>query len=296
VVFIALSFSLAWIERAAFVNAKIPPLLTYIGAAFLVVGQFYALRLSSQAWEVWPAYTAGLCALFVLLAWLLRRPPVQGVYGVPLHWVGACLMILPLAGATYLTQPFLAAATYAIAGITYATDAVFRRNLRLGYLAGGAFIVGFWYLLRFYNIEELQVYAMPLGLGLLVIGWLERRRGGRLFYLLPTLLGLIILMGSAFYQSFEAVIYAVLLLVESLAAIACGIRFHSRVFVQLGVLALIVNAVAQLGPAYVELPRWIQLGSIGAILLGGGLVALFRREKLLAARKRLTDEWRLWEV
>jgi hypothetical protein len=107
---------------------------------------------------------------------------------------------------------------------------------------------------------------------------------------------LIVLMGSAFYQSLGAVLYAALLMVESLAALAWGMRIHSRGYVQLGVLALIANAVAQFGPGFVSLSRWVQLGVIGTILLGGGLFALFQREKLLATRKRFTDEWKRWDA
>ena len=291
VVFAMLALGLAWVERVTFVNAKFPPLLTYLGAALIFIGHFYVIDLSSRALRVWPAYTAGLCALFVLLAWLLRHEPVRGVYGTPLRRAGVWLMLVPLSGSVFIFEPLLVAVTFAIAGVTYATDAAVRRILRLGYLAGGAFIVVIWAILLFFDVEELQAYVMPLGLGLLALGWIERRRGGSW----PTILGLLILMGSLFYQSLDAVIYAVLLLVESLAALAWGMRIHTRGYVQLGILALVANAIAQLGPGFVELSRWIQLGVIGGILLGGGLVALFRREQLLATRKRLVDEWRQWE-
>jgi hypothetical protein len=296
VMFALLAFGLAWIERAVLAKAKLPPLLTYLGAALIFVGHFYVIELSSRAWRVWPAYTAGLCALFMVLAWLLRRESVRGVYGTPLRWAGSWLMPVPLGGSVFIFEPLLGAVTFAIAGITYAADAAVRRILRLGYLAGGAFVVVIWAILLFFEIGELQAYTIPLGLGLLALGWNERRQGGQGSYRWPTLLGLLILMGSAFYQSLDAVIYAVLLLIESLAALAWGIRIHSRGYVQLGVLSLVANAIAQLGPGFVELPRWIQLGVIGSILLGGGLVALFQREQLLASRQRLTEEWRQWEA
>ena len=41
-----------------------------------------------------------------------------------------------------------------------------------------------------------------------------------------------------------AVVYAALLLAESLAALAWGVRVHSRGFVQLGGLSLVANAIA----------------------------------------------------
>ena len=294
-----LAFWLAWVERSVFARVKFPPVLTYLGVALIFIGHFYVLALSNRPWQGWPPYTACLCALFVMLAWLLRPEPLRDVYGTPLRWAGLCLMIIPLGAAVAIAvdnfDPMLAAVTYAIAGITYAADAAVRRILRLGYLAGGAFIIVLWAILLYFDIDELQAFVMPLGLALLGLGWNERRKGGHASYRWPTLLGLLILMGSAFYQSLEAVIYAVLLLIESLAALAWGMRTHSRGYVQLGVLSLIANAIAQLGPGFVELSRWIQLGIIGVILLGGGLIALFQREQLLSTRKRLTDNWRQWQ-
>ncbi len=295
-VFATLAFALAWVMQAASANAKSTPFLSYLGAVLIFIGHFYVIDLSSRTWRVWPAYTAGLCALFVVLAWLLRREPLRAVYSTPLRRAGEWLMLVPLGGAVLIFKPLLVAVTFAIAGVTYTALAAVRRIRILGYLGGGAFIVAIWAVLLYFNVEELQAYVFPLGVGLLALGWNERRRGGQASYRWPTLLGLLILMGAAFFQSFDAVIYAVLLLVESLTALAWGVRLHSRGYVQLGVLSMVVNAIAQLGPGFVELPRWIQLGVIGGILLGGGLVALFRREQLLAARKRLTDEWRQWEA
>jgi hypothetical protein len=289
-------FWLAWVERAVFAKAKLPPLLTYLGVGLIFAGCFFMLALSNRVWQAWPMYIAGLCAACVALAWLLRREPVKDLYGTPLRWSGLCLMGVPLVGAVAIFEPLLGAVTFAVAGITYAADAAVRHILRLVYLATGAFTIVIWAILSYFEVDELQAYVIPLGLGLLVLGWNERRRDGRLAYRLATLLGLLTLMGCAFYQSLEEVIYAMLLLVESLAALAWGLRTHSRGYVQLGVLALIANALAQLGPGFVELSRWIQLGIIGSILLGGGLLALFRREQLLLTRKRLTDQWRQWEA
>ena len=219
----------------------------------------------------------------------------MGLYGTPLRRAGLWLMLVPMYAAIDISEPSLVALTFAIAGTAYAAEAAVRRILHLGYLAGGLFLVVIWASLVFFGVSEPQAYVIPLGLGLLALGWSERRLGGRASYLWPTLLGLLVLMGSAFYQSPDAVIYAVLLLVESLAALAWGVHIRSRGYVQLGGLALLANAIAQLGPGFVELERFIHLGTIGSILFVGGLVALFRREQLLAARERLTNEWRRWE-
>ena len=295
ILFAILAFGLAWVERDALENAKLPPVLTYLGAALLFVGHFYVIDLSGSAEPVWPAYTAGLCALLTASAWFLRGEPVQQVYGAPLRRAGLWLMFVPLFGAISILEPALGAVTFAIAGVTYAADAAVRRILNLAYLSGGAFVVVIWAVLLWFKVEEIQAYTIPLGLGLVGLGWNERRRGQRFSYEFPTILGLLILMGSAFLQSIDGVSYAVLLLLESLAALAWGVRTRSRGYVRLGGLSLAANAIAQLGPGFVELPRWVQLGTIGGLLLGGGLAALFRREQLLAARTRLREEWRRWE-
>jgi hypothetical protein len=128
------------------------------------------------------------------------------------------------------------------------------------------------------------------------MGWSERRRDRRQRSRWIILSGLLILMGSAFYQSIDSVAHAALLLVESLLALGWGIRNHSRSIVVVAGFALLMNAVAQLGPAFIELPRWVHIGLIGSLLLGGGLLGLFRRDQIITARKKFTEDWRSWQT
>jgi hypothetical protein len=238
-----------------------------------------------------------LCGLFVGLAWLLRRGDAAKLYGTPLHHAGLALTLIPLLGADAVSNfdSLLIALTTAIAGVIYTADAVAIRNRYLGYLGGFAFMVAYWATLLFFTITELQAYALPLGFGLLAVGWNERRLNMRGVYLAATLLGLLVLMGTAFVQSLDGSIYALILLLESLAAIGWGAHVHSRGYVRLGILALVANALAQFGPAFVDFPRWVQLGSIGTLLLAGGMTALFMREQLLVMRRSIAGEWKRWE-
>ena len=186
--------------------------------------------------------------------------------------------------------------TYALAAAIFSVDAAMRRNWLIGYLGSGAFVVLIWYSLSYLGVEEWQAYLLPAGLGLLLLGWNEQRLARRGVYRLATLIGLSVLMVSAFYQSLFDTWYAALLLVECLFALGWGIRTRSRIYVQAGVAALLVVAVAQLGPAFIELPRWVEVGIIGSLLLGGGLVALFRRERIVTTRKNLSNEWKKWQL
>ena len=304
-IYATLFLAYAWLERdtARLLDLHLGDLpgqaLTYLGLSTIVVGHFYVLD-SLGILRGGAPYVAGLCALFVLVAWLLRRGDlavVAVIYETPLRWTGLGLMLLPMAGALVSLNPLVIAITFGIAGLTYAADAAARQVLHLAYLAGAAFLVVYWALLVHFGVNEPQSYVIPTGLALLGLGWNEHRRGGNLTYRLPTLLGLVILLGSSFVQSLPrgAFVYAAWLGMESLAAIGWGVRTRSRGYVSLGAVALLANAVAQFGPAFVELPRWIQLGITGGILLGGGIGFLVKREDLLRTRRALTEEWKRWQ-
>jgi len=116
------------------------------------------------------------------------------------------------------------------------------------------------------QVREPQAYVFPVGLTLMGIGWNERRYGRSLQYQICMVPGMAVLMGTAFIQSLGPGNWPYALLL-----------------------------VAQLGPAFAELSGWIQIGLTGTILLGGGMLALLKREEILAARQRFSTEWREWE-
>lgn len=308
-----MAFWLAWSEKETRPPSKLSPTFAYLGVALLFIGHFYMIAFIDLARIIWPPYTAGLCALLVALSWLAQRVETRRVYETPLRRGGLFLMVVPLVGAVavssqqlweLLSSPgsiiviataILPIITYSIATTLYLADMAVWRNLISGYLAGGAFIVVIWYALSYYAISEIQAYTSPLGLGLLLLGLNERRHARLNSFRLATLIGLLVLLASAFYQSLTAPLYATLLLVESLLILGWGIRSRSRLYVQAAVWALLANAVAQLGPAFIELPRWVSIGIIGILLLSGGLLALFRREQIVTARRNLSDEWRKWQ-
>jgi hypothetical protein len=300
-------FSFAWLEREFITKLTKFPILTYLGIGVLFIGHFLLLFLvfGEGGWDFnWPPYTVSLCAVFIALAWLLKWDPVEKIYSYPLRWSGLCLMAVPLLGSLVMftlslpteSRPIIVAVTYGIAGVVFTGDALIKRDSREFYFSLASFLVVIWAVLFAFGIDEPQAYIIPIGLTLLGVGWYEGTRGGKLIYMLLTYAGLILLLGSAFIQSIPrgAYAYALLLGIESLFAIGWGIRAHCRCYVQVGGLALIANAIVQLGPGFIDLPRWIQIGLTGAILLTGGMAALFKRDQILNTRQRLTDEWRGW--
>jgi hypothetical protein len=276
--------------------------LAWLTVAVVFVGHFFVLAaVGIGLMDIWPIATAAVCAAFVALARLLRGDWLAELYGVPLRWGGLTLMYIPLLGAVGLwlidDRAVLLAVTFAIAGLTYLADGALRRVLWLAYLGIGALVVVVWGVLMALDVQEPQAYVFPVGLTLLGIGWNERRYGRSLPYQGCMVPGMAVLMGTAFIQSLapDGWPYALLLVAESIAAIAWGVWRHLKRCVQVGGVALLANGVAQLGPALVELSGWIQIGLTGTILLAVGMLALLKREEILATRQRLTEEWRQWE-
>jgi hypothetical protein len=309
-----LAFWLAWEEKQVFIKVNLPPVLTYLGAFFVFIGHFYLMANLNLVWTIWPLFTAMLCTLLVIISWMLRSGEPKRIYATPLKYAGLGLIFIPLLVVVILTNtdflapilsgtsappipgPILQMITFAIASALYFAESALRRNPLLAYVGGGACVVVIWSGLMYFTVEELQAYILPLGLGIILMGWSERRRDRRQRSRWIILSGLLILMGSAFYQSIDSVAHAALLLVESLLALGWGIRNHSRSIVVVAGFALLMNAVAQLGPAFIELPRWVHIGLIGSLLLGGGLLGLFRRDQIITARKKFTEDWRSWQT
>jgi hypothetical protein len=288
-----LAFGLTWVDRDTLARFKLPAAPTYVSLGLLFIGHFYLLdfiwgRTDTGGWTV---LTAALCAAFVLLSWTLPHKPLRVLYGSPLRWSGLVLMAAPLVGLLAVSNPLIGMTTLAIAGTIYALDGLRQRWTYQVYLGSAALVGIVWYLLDYLQIDEAQAYIIPLGLWLVALGSIERYRHASTGYLLFTLSGSILMLGSAFIQSFDAVGYAILLALESVLVLGWGIAVRSRGYVYLGLVALFAAGLIQFGQAFIELPRFVQIGLIGLILLGGGLAVLFLKDRLLEAHRTWREKW-----
>ena len=287
----------AWRERDFLLPLKRVPftaLPALAAIAFIFIGHYFVLGQFDSDTDGASVVTVLLCTAFVAAALLLRtRQGANRLYGQPLNFAGLVLLVVPLFFAIDEANWVLPVVA-AIASATLLVDGWLRSRLYQCYVGVGVAWIALAALLDLQNVRQVQAYAIPAGLALLAIGWNEQRHDRTSFYVLFSLAGLLVLFGSAFVQSLDESRYAFLLLVESVLAVGWGVRQRSRGFVQLGVLALLANGVAQFGPAFAELPRFVQFGSIGSILLVAGLLALFRREKLLATQDAWRAEWARW--
>ena len=145
---------------------ELPPLLTYLGIGLVFIGGFYLVHsiAGPRVWDIWPGFTAGLCAIAVVLAWLLRRELWVDIYGKPLRFVGLYAMVIPMVGALVIFDPVLGAVTFAFASATYLGDGVLRRVLNLAYVGICAVLVTVWAVLLAFDITEPQAFIIPAGI------------------------------------------------------------------------------------------------------------------------------------
>lgn len=145
-----------------------------------------------------------------------------------------------------------------------------------------------------------QAYALPGGLYLLAIAWLDRRArpaGRRWPASAVAAAGLLILLGTGVVQSLDADRFghAVWTLAESLVLVGLGIAVRWRVLLVGGVAGTVLVAVRQLFDAVAALPGWAILGGSGLILLAAAVALLLARARLAAAGRAAAERWSTWD-
>jgi hypothetical protein len=168
------------------------------------------------------------------------------------------------------------------------------RSRELGYFAVGLMEIAWVVLLISQAISQPQLYAIPAGLYLVGIGAMERRRER---YRIANILegcGLAIILLTSLIQSLNpqsGFPYFVLLVVESLLALAWGAWRRVKVpfFMGLGTSAL--NVVAQLAMVATvnDIWRWVIILGTGMLVIG--LAILYERQ-----RERLALQIHEWQV
>jgi len=160
---------------------------------------------------------------------------------------------------------------FAILGLFFLTAAVVERKRTIGY-AALALLLGSWsqWLLLIQEVREVQLYAIPGGIYLLGIGWLEWKWGSQAIARWVDRAALLLIFGSAFWQSFGDLggIYAFLMVIEGLLIGWLGSFRRLRRFLYSGVTAVIIAVVGQL------IEPLLALNTLVLLLLGGVLVAL----------------------
>lgn len=290
---------------------------------------FFFVEVELTTWPVVLALTAvvyGLAAYFLRyldksgMAWV-RQPAVQ-IWEQPLlfgGWLISGLSLLTIAAAGLkvlaltlqalfrtpqltpgdVVQVQMVAAVLALLGLFYLTAAVVDRLPRLGYIAMGMLLAAWsWEWALVWGQREVQWYALPAGVYLLVVGYLEWHGGRRALARWIDYGALLLLLGTSFWQSLGPVgwPYALLMGFEGLMITWWGSTRRLRRFLYAGVVGVTVDVIGQLiQPLLTATNRWIVFGIVGIFLVSLAILVERRLENVLALTKDVRRRLENWE-
>lgn len=183
----------------------------------------------------------------------------------------------------------------ALLGLLYVAAAYMHRRLRIGYIAV-AMLLAAWMLHAFYvqlwdGAANVQWYALPAGLYLLGISFLEWQRGNKDFARWIDYAAVVLMMGSLFWQTLLfGWVYAVTLYAEGFAAIWWGSARRLRRFLYAGMMGVVLATLAWLINSLQSINQWLVFGALGLIVV---LTAILIERKIedLKALRQILETW-----
>ncbi len=239
-------------------------------------------------WEV-PLQKSGVILSFLSLA-------LAALFGIDItSWSVRALIGTPFRQVVDLETVYMAVWVLSLTGLLYAAAAAVYRRVRLGYLAVGMLLAG-WFLYAFYinawdNLRQLQWYAIPAGLYLLGVGFAEWERGNRSLARWLDYAATLLLLGSLFWQTLVfGWRFALLLSAEGLAAFWWGSARRLRRFFYAGMVGVVLAGLGQLLNALQEVNQWITFGLIGLLLVILAVI-VERRLEAIKAWQQVLESW-----
>jgi hypothetical protein len=207
-------------------------------------------------------------------------------------WTVRAIFGLPFREVVELVTVQMAVRVLALLGLLYIAATFTYRQLRLGYIALGMLLAA-WMLHTFYvqQWENVQWYAIPAGLYLLIIAYMEWRRGNKVPARWLDYAAMLLMLGSLFWQTLLfGWGYALLLGTEGFSAFWWGSARRLRRFFYAGMVAVILATIGQLVNSLRSINQWIVFGLIGLILV---VIAVIVERKLdnIKAWQEVLDSW-----
>jgi hypothetical protein len=241
-----------------------------------------------SVWER-PLQRSGMLLSFLALA----LTPILGFQLV--IWSTRALFGMPYREIVEAETVWMVIWVLALVGLLYVAAAVVYRRLRLGYLAIGM-LLGGWFLYAFYinawaNLREVQWYALPAGLYLLAIGALEWARGHKGLARWLDYAAILLMFGSLFWQTLAfGWWFALTLGSEGFAAFWWGSARRLRRFFYAGMTGVILATLGQLLNALQAVNQWISFGIIGLVLVSLAII-VERRLEAIKAWQQVLETW-----
>jgi len=276
---------------------RVKPGHAWVSVAVLALACQHGLRVAEVAGHHQPVYWAGASLAAVLLS--LRLPaegsPRLALWRLPLS-IGSGLMATgALVAALFVEATLLnrealqaLALTLAIVGLTAIGHAFARRERLLVYLGIGLLDLGLLLELLAYEVGQPQAFALPVGGYLLIVAYLEWRRGTtRTVKRLLESGALIVLLGVSLLQAigfmgagYDRYAYATFLLLEAAGLLGLGAMLRWRYTFFAGAFALIVGVGILLVDPLRALNTWYLVALIGLVLIGAVIWIERQRQKI----------------
>ena len=276
---------------------RVKPGYAWVSVAVLALACQHGLRVAEVAGHLQPVYWAGASLAAVLLS--LRLPaegsPRIALWRLPLSMGSGVMATGALAAALFVEATLLnrealqaLALTLAIVGLTAIGHAFARRERLLAYLGIGLLDLGLLLELLAYEVGQPQAFALPVGGYLLIVAYLEWRRGTtRTVKRLLESGALIVLLGVSLLQAigfmgagYDRYAYATLLLLEAAGLLGLGAILRWRYTFFAGALALIVDVGILLVDPLRALNTWYLVALIGLVLIGAVIWIERQRQKI----------------
>lgn len=193
----------------------------------------------------------------------------------------------------------MAVAVLALVGLLYLAAALVRRWYWRGYGAVALLLCAWsleWFLV--WDLREIQWYAIPAGLYLLSIGYLEWRQDRKTMALWIDRAALLLLLGSAFYQSLAKTYgwpYALLMGSESLFILWWGSARRQRRFLYFGVGGVVTDVGGQLIEPLLSVNAWLVFGGVGLFILVVAILVERSLEAIMQMSQELRERLEEWE-
>lgn len=207
------------------------------------------------------------------------------------HWLARAILGRPLMAPEDVPVVQMGVAVLAFVGLLYLAAALVRRWYWRGYGAVALLLCAWsleWFLVR--GLREVQWYAIPAGLYMLVVGYLESRQGRKQLACWIDRAALLLLLGSSFYQSLAEGYgwpYALLMGAESLFLIWWGSARRQKRFLYFGLVGVVTDVSGQLVEPLLSVNRWIVFGGVGLVIITVAILV----ERSLETVKRVSQEW-----
>ncbi len=310
----------------------ISPVLAYVPPAFLGVAVWQYLVRGKFAGENWPWALAVLTVVCGASGYGLRYVQQRGVrlppwmqiwekplarYGVGFSGLamllaltlgagGLGLLVLVLFGqpisssdvALYQSQVEMWISVLALLGLFYLIASLASRRRWWGY---GALLLllSSWGLqwLMVWDWREVQLYALPTGLYLLGIGYLEWSSGSRSLARWVDRAAMVLMLGSVFWQSMVGDyrwVYSGLMVIESVAFVIWGSGRRLRRFLYAGVAGVLIAVAGQAVDPLLSGNLVFYL-VIGLLLIGLAILIEPRLKQIQTLSQDVRERLESWE-